>query len=736
MKIYNIKEIDNFLFDSLKNAKIIRYQKKEYINIAAAFDIETSNFYRNIETFEQKTIDEVIYLSNVSREKYEKIAIMYVWQFAINDFILIGRTWREFLEFIEKLTEFLNLSKNRIFTIYIHNLSFEFQFFRKYFDYEKIFAIDMYKPLYALTKNGLLFKCSFLLSGYDLNTLSKKLKNPIQKLIGNLDYNKIRHTETPLTEKEIKYCCNDVLIITEYINELLTTYKKVALIPLTKTGFVREYCRNNTLFFFNKETNKKLKSYSYRGLIKNLTFTDLNEFNLINRAFSGGFSHSNQKYINEICENVVSYDFTSSYPAVMVCEKFPMSIGKKIAVSRETFFKYIKKYHCVFDIEFINIYSKYSYDYYIPFSKCYIKEYYAVSNGRVIAAKKIALSLTEIDFNIIYNTYYFEDFKIANFYIYSSGYLPKEFIKCILQLYKQKTELKNIKGKEKEYLHAKECLNSTYGMIITNPLRDVFEYENIKGWNLHELTDVEKAAELIKYNTKKNRFLYYIWGIYVTAYARRNLWTAIHYLKDDYIYSDTDSVKFFNHEKHKKFFEIYNDLVVKKLEKTIIFYNLDENLIRPTNQNGQQKIIGLWEFEQEYKRFKNIGAKRYIYECEQAATINNKPINYNLTVSGINKDFALPFLIGRYKNKILENFDTKLYIPPNNSGKMLHAYINYETGGTVCDYLGNETDFKEYTSLHVEPCGYDFNTDKNKMLNAINIQKHSDLILNNINKFL
>ncbi|MEM1506600.1 hypothetical protein RG959_25010, partial [Domibacillus sp. 8LH] len=66
---------------------------------------------------------------------------------------------------------------------------------------------------------------------------------------------------------------------------------------------------------------------------------------------------------------------------------------------------------------------------------------------------------------------------------------------------------------------------------------------------------VDVNEEIEKYNSSRKRFLYYAWGIWVTAYARRNLWTGILAVGNDYIYSDTDSLKVLNYEKHEPYIE-------------------------------------------------------------------------------------------------------------------------------------------------------------------------------------
>ena len=131
---------------------------------------------------------------------------MYIWQLAINGRVVIGREWSEFLCAVNTIVERLELYKNKRIIIYVHNLAFEFQFIRKMFEWQKVFAIDNRKPIYAITKQGVEFRCSYILTNYSLAKLGEQLhKYKVSKLVGDLDYNLIRTPKTPLTEKEMQY---------------------------------------------------------------------------------------------------------------------------------------------------------------------------------------------------------------------------------------------------------------------------------------------------------------------------------------------------------------------------------------------------------------------------------------------------------------------------------------------------------------------------------------------------
>ena len=172
-----------------------RKDRKTYINIECGFDIETTSMYHG----------------------EEKVAFMYAWVFGIKDKIYRGRTWEDFLLLCEKLQEHFELGEDRVLTCYVHNLAFEFQFMRKYFEFSEVFSMDSRKPIKALSHYGIEFRDSLVLSGMNLENLAKNLtSHTIDKKVGDLDYSLIRHSETELTEQEWGYIESDVLIILYY----------------------------------------------------------------------------------------------------------------------------------------------------------------------------------------------------------------------------------------------------------------------------------------------------------------------------------------------------------------------------------------------------------------------------------------------------------------------------------------------------------------------------------------
>lgn len=627
---------------------------------------------------------------------------MYEWSMSLNGVIIIGREWQEFIEVLDYLSEYLKLDSKRRLIFYVHNLSYEFQFFRKLFEWESVFSLSERKICYAVTKSGIEFRCSYILSGYSLSKLSDQIVNyKVSKKEGDLDYSLIRHSKTELTRSEIEYCINDVLVVTSYIWDRIVIDGDISKIPLTKTGYVRRYMRQACLYNHNPPNSREGKKqyYKYRHIMNELTL-EIDEYKQLKRAFQGGFTHCSAWKANtqKPLENVSSYDFTSSYPAVMVSEKFPMSKAECIDIhTEEEFAEQCKEYCCLADAHFTNIRDKLFIEHIISESRCFQRNINGiVDNGRIVEAKEIYITITEQDYFAIKEFYEWDNLEVINFRRYKKGYLPRVFVDSLLDLYKKKTELKGVKGKEHEYMAAKENVNACYGMMVTDICRPEIIYE----YDEFSTVPVNVDESIPIYNNSKTRFLFYPWGVWVTAYARTNLFTGILAMGSDYCYSDTDSLKILNRENHLEFFDWYDSMIIDKINEALDFHMIDREKANPKTLKGQSKMLGVWDYEYTADYFKSLGAKRYLVF---------KGNELELTVSGLNKRTTIDYMLEKSNGDIEGVFDMfaeGLVIPEGKTGKMVHTYIDYETEGEVTDYKGQKAHYHELSSVHLEGAGY------------------------------
>lgn len=679
-KIYSPSEIGDVV-DLIKPylSTVQGKRKLKYYNVPCAFDIESTSFYRDV--------------GNAAEP--EKCACMYVWQFGIYGCCIIGRTWDEFTNMMSQLSELLDLCGNLRLICYVHNLAFEFQFFRFRFKWDNVFSLDTRKPVYAVADNGIEFRCSYILSGYGLASLGKQLTvYKVEKLVGELDYKLPRHSKTVLTPAELQYCVNDVKVVMAYIMERIEHDGSIAKLPITKTGYVRRYCRASCC-------DGKWKSYHD---IMNAMKLQPDEYKQLKRAFQGGFTHANPFYSGKVVEDVESYDFTSSYPAVICAEKFPMSSAEWVKITTKADFeKNLKLYCCLFDIEFVGLKPRVMYDNYISVSRCWKLKCYVSNNGRVVSADLLRTTVTEQDFMIIRQFYTWDKMSIANFKRYKKGYLPTDFVKAVLKLYADKTTLKNVEGAEQEYAAAKEMVNACYGMMVTDIVRPEIPYN--EDWEEPVTPDLDKTINT--YNNTPGRFLFYPWGVWVTAYARRNLFSGICEFGTDYLYSDTDSIKVIHPENHLQYIEKYNAVIRQQLYRAMDFHGIPRNAVEPMTINGVKKCLGVWDFDGSYKRFKTLGAKRYF--VQYAADPRNekkKQGQYQMTVAGLNKQVCVPYLLKKYGAGVFDSFTDDLEIPAQYTGKNTHTYIDTRRTGSIVDYMGVPGVYDELSGVHLDESEY------------------------------
>lgn len=209
-------------------------------------------------------------------------------------------------------------------------------------------------------------------------------------------------------------------------------------------------------------------------------------------------------------------------------------------------------------------------------------------------------------------------------------------------------------------------------MCVTNLIKDSFEFVNNEWGDVQPLTDIEVTEKLRDIANSYATFVVPQWGVFCTAYARRNLWENILKLDEDLVYADTDSLKFIND--HTSVIESYNRKIVKKLKQACKENDIDTALLEPLDINGDSHMLGVFDNDGNYKRFCTMGAKKYAYEDKKGL---------HITVSGVNSKTGAKGL------KRLENFKKGFLFDYDSAGKKLISYNDSQIPIEIVDEYGN-----------------------------------------------
>lgn len=384
-----------------------------------------------------------------------------------------------------------------------------------------------------------------------------------------------------------------------------------------------------------------------------------------------------------ILNNVDSYDFTSSYPYVLLTEKYPSSKFQECMLYDEN--DLIENFCYILECEFYKLESL-TYNHILSKSACLKIEKGVYDNGRIIKAKKIKIVVTDIDFKLI-RKFYKCDYKIIKNYYATKKYLHKTFINFILEKYKLKTVYKGDKNHELEYMKEKNKFNSLYGMSVTNNIRDEVIFENGM-WDTQELSNKDISLKLKK---SINDNFSFSMGVFVTAYARKNLLDLLYDLDDYTVYADTDSLKLIEGY-DKKIIKDYNKNVDRKIKNICNYYKLDKNLFNLADIHGKKHKLGIFEYEETYKEFITKGAKKYAYRDSKN--------ELHITVSGVPKSGVkdLENDIKNFKNDLVFNF--------SNTDKYTIVYNDNQEKINVTDYQGNTEEINQKRGAILLPAQY------------------------------
>lgn len=574
IEVKNAKDVKISDIPKLHIAWSKQMGKKTYAKEICAFDIETT------------TIKEI------------NQSVMYIWQFAIENTVFYGRTWEEFKRFLSLLKA---VSGGKTIVVFVHNLSYEIQFLSGIFHFENqdVFPTE---PRHVLRANidNIEFRCSYRLTNLDLKSLTQRYKVDHPKL-DDFVYTEQRFPWTPLSDRELQYCFNDVIGLIECIHAIMDLNgDDLYTLPLTSTGFVRREC-------------KKAMRPQHQKIME--CFPDYEVFQLLRAEFRGGNTHANRYYVDEILQGpITSMDISSSYPSQQCNRLFPCSPFKEIVnPSASLIDRLIDRGRAVlFVVTFydITLRDQFTAVPYIPIAKCSAWRGVRNDNGRVLSADEITITLCEIDWQIIVQQYTFSCV-VERGYKANKGPLPQGLIDCNVEFFKRKTELKGIEGSELFYLKSKELLNGIYGMSVQNPAKASILFNDC----LYE-EDPTLSEEQLLEAARKRAFTLYQYGCWTTAHARAALQAGIDLCGERLVYVDTDSCKYLGSDID---FSAYNEEQRTASIRSGLY---------ATDNHGIIHYGGVYEHDGVYDAFITQGAKKYAYEDSRGI---------HVTVSGVGK---------------------------------------------------------------------------------------------------
>ena len=518
--------------------------------------------------------------------------------------------------------------------VYIHNSSYDLSYLIPYFDRylpgwirkgkkKNQGIITKENRFITYVKGAFEFRCSYHLSGMSLEKWSEEMNIEHKKLVGFYDYDKVIYQDSELNKNEEDYDMIDVLAMQECIDKQLALYKDdLATVPYTKTGYVRRELRNSC---------KKDKSYRGKYFKKNALDVEL--YRVMRCAYAGGFTHNNRFLTDKLVTHDIGHrDFKSHYPSQMRVNKFPMGPFEKFydagfpdAIGIEDVLEKSPKYST---ITVLRVYQAKLKDRnctmpYLAVAKCYGRvDNELPDNGRYIYADSeegFIIYCTDYDLRIL-NRLYELDYEILVSWQSRNEYLPECITSVIDKYFKGKSDKKAVVheltekyGKldprtvdaQMELQVCKAMLNAIYGCCATNPLRDQWTFnENMEfRLDMSYNTDDEIAEGLETYYNKRNNFLAYQIGVWVTAMARYELFEyaeAIGY--DKVLYCDTDSIFYLKDDATEKAIKDLNSVKRQNAQLVGAYVVLD---------NGKSEYYDVFDDEPDGKAFKGLHAKCY-----------------------------------------------------------------------------------------------------------------------------
>lgn len=690
-----------------------------YYELPAALDLETSK---------------------TGSDPKKDFAFVYIWQLAVGDFVVYGRTLEELQEFIPVLQAELRLAYDFRLVVYIHFLKYDFHFLKNYLqiEREKFIARSSREPLRIRCNGCIEFRDSYAYTEQPLWMMGVEVG--IQK-IPDYDHNKIRTPETQLTDLELEYAEHDVLILTEYFQRESSFYGGISRIPLTATQRVTR--------IISSCLGRTAEAIKWRVYAQQLDPRDPRErtvLQMLHIAFFGGFNFCNRLWCGTTLRNAYGADIDTSYGSQLLLHRYPRKRFKPLPTMPEGIVPpsmiddliagtgHYKDKALLITCRFTGLEAK------VPelaFLPIYCKNYLTRSIERkksmkskhLVSCENVETVLTDVDFRLVCKWYRFKDLRIDS--ILASRYdpLPEYIVQAVVDMIAQKkatkSELRTVEQyrrvteqEQAEYTRIKSMVSRIYGCFVQDPLRMEYAFDSttgrIQAQGIAGLTEQEEEIG------KKKRFrpVLYQWGVWCASWARAEILSVIEKLaaigapdpkqpdgirwNRKVLYSDTDSVKWYGlGAEALEIIERYNAKKRAQLDRFCKRYGVSWAWLQ-----------GLGELElEQYTEFRAIGLKQYAQ-----VKIGKKERYFEYHIAGLPRMDWREQEDGSYKNfgctyfdkfgapeDQIEHLSEDLIVPADESRLKKTVFIDDAREGDVEDYLGNTAHVSAKSCIMIEP---------------------------------
>lgn len=582
-------------------------------------------------------------------DEKKKIAWIYQWCLSYpkdedTRYLVYGRKPTQLVSTLVKVHKVNELSSDKRIFCFIHNLSYDYTYFHKFLEDAfqqtgNTIAVAAHR-LINYNMSGIEFRDTLKIAQKSLDAWAKDLLGrECGKLVGAIDYNKVRYQDTPLVKRDWDYMFRDVVVLDKCVEKQLAIHgDKIWTMPLTSTGYVRRATKKN--FYKHKTTNRQ---YFMRTALSDECYSMCKE------EFAGGITHGNRFYIDQTVRvrdlrkkfnnpNIIikHRDFVSHYPSQQITGYCP-STAFRLYYDRkpdDPEFRlkdlddaFAEGYCYLAAISITNLMIKDGVT--LPYAQESKFRKYAqtklvtdTDNGRILRMFGTTLIIVnELDLKWLRKQYNFT-YTIHKVYVSKRGKFPDYITDTVKMFMLEKSETKEIvkdllkKGYDElspevheaklQNLIAKGMLNAIYGMTATDPVRECFGEDEDGNWGKATLTDNDVSDRLVAFYSSQNSFMSFQLGCWTTALARNELLFFAEVIGyENFLYADTDSIFYISTPEIEKKIERYN----KKFRKQD-----DENGWFVTLSSGKKVYFNQFDDEkEEIIEFRFLHSKCYAY---------------------------------------------------------------------------------------------------------------------------